>query len=81
MKVLKFSASWCQPCKMLAKTLEDYKGEVPIENIDIDESQEVAIRFGIRGVPTCVLVDDSGVEIKRQSGMMMLNQFEEFLKV
>ena len=81
MKVLKFSASWCQPCKMLAKTLEDYKCEVPIENIDIDESQEVAIRFGIRGVPTCVLVDDSGVEIKRQSGMMMLNQFEEFLKV
>ena len=81
MKVLKFSASWCQPCKMLAKTLEDYKGEVPIENIDIDESQEVAIRFGIRGVPTCVLVDDSGVEIKRQSGMMMLDQFEEFLKV
>lgn len=81
MKVLKFSASWCQPCKMLAKTLESYKGEVPIENIDIDESQEVAIRFGIRGVPTCVLVDDSGVEIKRQSGMMMLDQFEEFLKV
>ena len=81
MKVLKFSASWCKPCEMLAKTLESYKGEVPIENVDIDESQEVAIRFGIRGVPTCVLVDDSGVEIKRQSGVMMLNQFEEFLKV
>lgn len=81
MKVLKFSASWCQPCKMLAKTLEDYKGEVSIENIDIDESQEAAIRFGIRGVPTCVLVDDSGVVIKRKSGMMTLNQFEEFLKV
>lgn len=81
MKVLKFSASWCQPCKMLAKTLENYKGDVQIENIDIDESQEVAIRFGIRGVPTCVLVDDSGKEIKRQSGMMMLDQFEEFVKV
>ena len=80
MKVLKFSASWCQPCKMLAKTLENYKGDVQIENIDIDESQEVAIRFGIRGVPTCVLVDDSGKEIKRQSGMMMLDQFEEFVK-
>lgn len=80
MKVLKFSASWCQPCKMLAKTLESYKGDVQIENIDIDESQEVAIRFGIRGVPTCILVDDSGKEIKRQSGMMMLDQFEEFVK-
>lgn len=80
MKVLKLSAAWCGPCKMLSKVLEDYKGDVQIEEIDIDENQELAIKFGVRGVPTCILVDENGGEIRRKSGMMMLNDFEEFIK-
>lgn len=79
MKVLKFSATWCGPCKMLANVLEDYKG-VEIENIDIDEHQEVAIRYGVRGVPTCVLLNDEGGEVRRQSGVMTISQFEKFVK-
>lgn len=80
MKVLKFAAEWCGPCKMLSKTLEDYKGDVPVEEIDIDANQEVAIRYTIRGVPTLVLLDDAGNEIRRKSGMMMLSDFEKFVK-
>lgn len=80
MKILKFAAEWCGPCKMLSKALEDYKGDVQIEEIDIDENQELAIKFGVRGVPTCILVDENGGEIRRKSGMMMLNDFEEFIK-
>lgn len=81
MKVLKFSATWCGPCKSLAGVIEKYyKGDVPVENIDIDESQEVAIRFGVRGVPTCVLLDDNGVEVNRKVGMMMIDEFEKFVK-
>lgn len=81
MKVLKFSATWCGPCKMLATTIEKYyKGDVPIEDIDIDTNSEVAIRYGIRGVPTCVVIDDSGVELRRKSGMMMIDEFEKFIK-
>lgn len=81
MKVLKFAAEWCGPCKMLGKTLENYyKGDVPIQEIDIDKDQEVAIRYGIRGVPTCVLLDDNGTELRRVSGMMMIDDFEKFLK-
>lgn len=79
MKVLKFSASWCSPCKMLSKTLEGYEG-VEIQEIDIDANQEVAIRYGIRGVPTLVLLDDGGSELRRKSGMMMLGDFEKFVK-
>lgn len=81
MKVLKFSASWCSPCKMLGKVIEDYTGTVPVESIDIDEQQPIAVKFGIRGVPTCILVDENGGEIKRQSGFMTLAQFESFVKV
>jgi thioredoxin 1 len=82
MKALKFEASWCQPCKMLTKIMEDASEQitVPVEKIDIDENMELAKQYGIRGVPTIVLVDDEGKEIKRQSGVMMEAQLLEFLK-
>lgn len=82
MKVLKFAASWCQPCKMLSRVFEDAKEQitVPVEEIDIDENMELAKQYGIRGVPTLVLVDDEGKEIKRQSGVMQEAQLVEFLK-
>ena len=77
MKVLRFTASWCQPCKMLAKTLEDVDTRIPIEVIDIDEKQEVAMQYGIRGVPTLVMLDGD-IEVKRFSGMKMKNELAEW---
>ena len=74
-KLLRFTASWCQPCKMLAKTLEGITIEYPIEVIDIDENQDLAIQYGVRGVPTLVMLQDD-VETKRIVGM----QTEGFLK-
>ena len=38
-RVLKFSASWCNPCKVLAKTLKEVQTELPIEEYDIDENE------------------------------------------
>ena len=78
MKVLRFTASWCQPCKMLAKTLEDVDTKIPIEVIDIDENQQLAMDYGIRGVPTLVMIDGD-IEVKRVSGMLMKNQLTEWL--
>jgi thioredoxin 1 len=78
MKVLRFTASWCQPCKMLAKTLEDVETQIPIEVIDIDENQGLAMDYGIRGVPTLVMLDGD-IEVKRVSGMLMKNQLTEWL--
>lgn len=82
MKVLKFEASWCQPCKMLSKVMEEAgdKINVPIEVIDIDQNREMAVEYGIRGVPTLIVLDDQGNEIKRQSGMMVESKLLEFLK-
>ena len=74
-KVLRFTASWCQPCKMLAKTLEGIIIDYPIEVIDIDENQELSIQYGVRGVPTLVMLENDA-EVKRIVGM----QTEGFLK-
>jgi thioredoxin 1 len=63
---------------MLAKTLEDVETQIPIEVIDIDENQELATQYGIRGVPTLVMIDGD-VEVKRVSGMLMKNQLTEWL--
>jgi thioredoxin 1 len=74
-EVLKFSASWCGPCRVLAQTLKDVEG---ITNIDIDKDMETARKYGIRSVPTLVFLKD-GVEVHRQSGNMPLNMYENIL--
>jgi thioredoxin 1 len=76
-KVIRFTASWCQPCKMLAKTLEDVQTNLPIEIVDIDKDSDVAIEYGIRGVPTLVMVEDGSV-LKRLVGMQNTKQLQEW---
>lgn len=67
-EVLKFSASWCQPCKALASILEGDSWGLPITEIDIDKDMEKAIQYGVRSVPTMVMLED-GKEIKRKTGV------------
>jgi len=80
MKVLKFQADWCGPCKMLSRVLEDMQLNVEVEPIDIDANKELAIQYGIRGVPTCILLNDDGAELRRQSGVMTEQQFNKFVE-
>jgi thioredoxin-like negative regulator of GroEL len=63
---------------MLAKTLEDVETQIPIEVIDIDEKRDIAMQYGIRGVPTLVMLDGD-IEVKRFSGMKMKNELTEWL--
>jgi thioredoxin 1 len=74
-EVLKFSATWCGPCRVLAQTLKDVEG---ITNIDIDKDQETPKKYGIRSVPTMVFLKD-GVEVHRQSGNMPLQMYQQIL--
>ena len=82
MKALKFYATWCEPCKALSKIIEGAKDKItmPIEDIDIEQNMELAQKYGIRGVPALVIVNEDGTEIKRQSGMLMEDKLLEFLK-
>jgi len=75
-KIYRFTASWCQPCKALAKNLEAANLEIPIEVIDIDVFEDVAVEYGIRSVPTLVL-NDKGTQ-KRLIGVHTPEQIREW---
>jgi len=67
-KILKFSASWCGPCKSMAAVLKRITLPVAVQEIDVDDNHEQAAQYAIRGVPTLVLVDSTGKEVSRLVG-------------
>lgn len=78
-KVLRFTASWCQPCKAMAAILDDIETTTPIEIIDIDENQELAVKYNVRGVPTLIMINENGEAVNRMMGIKAKNLVEEFL--
>ena len=77
-KIVRFTASWCLPCGMLAKTLEEMDTKLPIEVVDIDVFPDVAAEFGIRSVPTLVIVEDN-IPSKRIVGNKTKQELEAFI--
>ena len=69
-KVTKFSATWCGPCKVLAPIFEQVKSTVDgvsFQDVDVDADSAAAIQYKVRGVPTIVIEKD-GQEVKRIVG-------------
>jgi thioredoxin-like negative regulator of GroEL len=75
-KVLRFTAIWCGPCKILSESLSRIETTVPIEAIDIDKYPVLAAKYAIRSVPTMVMIDENGNAIKTLTG----NQTTEVLR-
>ena len=75
-RIFRFTASWCQPCKALAKNLEMANLDIPIEVIDIDVFDDVAIEYAIRSVPTLILME--GANQKRLVGVHTSEQIREW---
>jgi|LauGreDrversion4_2_1035121.scaffolds.fasta_scaffold209811_2 thiol:disulfide interchange protein len=66
---------------MLSTVIGDM-GDLPmqLEEIDIDQNMELAKQYGIRGVPTMIVVDDKGAEQRRVSGVMNEAAVLKFMK-
>lgn len=80
MKLLKFHASWCKPCKDLSNTMSKVTHNTAIEEIDIEQDSKAARTYAVRGIPTLVLIDENGGIIRRHSGIMTEEQFKQFIE-
>jgi len=77
-----FWAPWCGPCKVIGPLLEklelDYAGRFKLVKIDSDQEQELAQAFGIRSIPTCVLLM-GGKPVDGFMGAVTESQLKAFL--
>ncbi len=80
--LLDFWAEWCEPCKTLGPLLEklaaEYNGAFRLGKVDVDKHQELAGIFGIRSIPTVMLVKDGQI-LDGFAGALPAGQLREFL--
>ena len=66
-----FWAEWCGPCRMMSPTIDavadEYVGKAKIGKLNVDENGQVAVRYGIRGIPT-LLVFKGGQVVAQKVG-------------
>ena len=77
-----FWAEWCGPCKMIAPLLDEaaseYSDKMSVVKLNVDESPNIAQKFGIRSIPTLMLFKDGAVQAQKL-GAMSKSQLTEFL--
>ncbi|AIT25408.1 thioredoxin TrxA [Bordetella holmesii] len=75
-------AAWCGPCKMIAPILEEvaseYAGRLTVTKLNVDENQDTAAKYGIRGIPTLMLFKD-GQAAATKVGALSKSQLTAFL--
>jgi thioredoxin 1 len=77
-----FWAEWCQPCRLLAPTIEklaaSYAGRVKVGKLDTDANRDTAMKYGISAIPTVILFKDGQV-VQKFVGLRREQDFREAL--
>lgn len=81
--VVDFGAAWCGPCKKIAPIVDalaaDYEGQAIIGKVDVEEEEDLAVRFGVMSVPTILFIKNGEV-VDKQVGATSRQVLEEKLK-
>ena len=80
--VVDFWATWCGPCRLMGPMIDELAGEmseVSFAKVNVDDAQELAMRFNVLSIPTFVVMK-GGSEVGRFSGAMSKDAFKERVK-
>ena len=73
-----FWAEWCQPCRMIAPTIEalaeEYAGRVKVGKVDTDANRGISVELGISSIPTVILFKDGQI-VRKFVGVTAKNDF------
>lgn len=78
-KLYKFYADWCGPCKQQTKLFEETPLLVDIVSIDADKEKDKVKQFAVRGLPTMILVDEEDNIIKSWHKLTMPSEINNFI--
>ena len=78
-----FYADWCGPCKMMApgveKLAQDFEGTAVVGKLNVDENEEIAMRYGVMTIPT-LIVFKNGEVVKKTVGLQPREDVEQMLR-
>ena len=78
--VIDFGAAWCGPCKVVEPLMDElsneYEGRVVIGKCDIEECNDIALKYGVRNIPTIIYIKDGAV-VEKQVGATTKAKLEE----
>ena len=81
--IVDFWAEWCGPCKMLTPILEELsnemKNEINVVKVNLDENQDLAMKYSIRSIPTLLLFKE-GHLIDTKVGLLPKNEIVTWFK-
>ncbi len=75
-----FNATWCGPCRILKPILEEFSQTTSVKvcSVDVDANENLAREYNIYSIP-CLILLENGQEIKRNVGLISLDEIKNFV--